>query len=528
MICKRALWHWRDIVAATAAGLAVLSVAGRCGASPPDCADAVCRIAAADGSCGSGCVFEIDGQWVYVLTAAHVVGNDAAVQCEFWRDGHKSEGLAGQVSRRNADVDAAVVAVPAASLGGVLPSAIPLAPRGTAVQAGQTLVSIGCANGAWATGWKGHAVPGDADELRFVPSPANGRSGSPILDAEGSHIVGILVARTMDNAEGIGVPIAAVYRAFDAKKSRVEREELKAGHSDSQPSPLNSQLLTQCGPNGCPNCPQRKYVVPHLFGNASPNQGGPWPSLTPPAPSVNLTPLDEKLGRIAGLLEEMRRPAAPPGSDPATAEMLQRHGQAIDQLRADVPKQINAAVEPVAEAVKKFGKSVEETNENIATHGTLMERLAADKAKVAAEEPGASKAKQDVDALKLEISQHKAIFLTILAVGVVALLGVHTYLQKSGQPDPIQTAVNALTAKVDAAAAANPALAPLAAGQNAVNGLVNQLAGQVAGLQQQVAAVQQQATAQSGQIAAVATAVPPPAATAAAPATTAVPKPAGT
>ena len=536
MICKRALRRWRAILAATAAGLVVLSVAGRCRASLSDCADAVCRIAAADGSCGSGCVFEIDGQWVYVLTAAHVVGENAAVQCEFWRNGHKSEGLAGQVSRRNADVDAAVVAVPAASLGGVLPSAIPLAPRGTAVQAGQTLVSIGCANGAWATAWKGHAVPGDADELRFVPSPANGRSGSPILNAEGSQIVGILVARTMDNAEGIGVPIAAVYRAFDAKKSRVEREELRVGPPDSQLSTLNSQLLTQCGPNGCPNCPQRKYVVPHLFGNASPNQGGPWPSLTPPAPSVNLTPLDEKLGRIAGMLEEMRRPmepplvaAAPPGPDPATAEMLQRHGQAIEQLRADVPKQINAAVEPVADAVKKFGKSVEETNENIAKHGTLLERLAAERAKVAAEEPGASKAKQDVDALKLEISQHKVVFFTVLGGLVLVLLGIHTYLQKSGQPDPIQTAVNALTTKVDAAAAANPALAPLAAGQNAVNGLVNQLAGQVAGLQQQVAAVQQQATAQSGQIAAVATAVPPPAATAAAPAAaTVAAKPAGT
>ena len=132
------------------------------------------------------------------------------------------------------------------------------------------------------------------------------------------------------------------------------------------------------------------------------------------------------------------------------------------------------------------------------------------------------------DALKLEISNHKAIFFTVLGGLALLLLGIHTYLQKSGQPDPIQTAVNALTTKVDAAAAANPALAPLAAGQNAVNGLVNHLAGQVAGLQQQVAAVQQQATAQSGQIAAVATAVPAPAAAAAAPATTAAAKPAGT
>ncbi len=514
MMCRRALWRWRDIVAAAAASLVMLS-ASRCGASLPDCADAVCRISAADGSCGSGCVFEIDAQWVYVLTAAHVVGNETAVRCEFWRDGHKSECLAGQVCRRNAAVDAAVVAVPAASLGGVLPAAIPLAPRGTVVQAGQTLVSIGCANGGWATGWKGHAVPADAEEL-LSAAPANGRSGSPILNAEGAQIVGVLVARTADDAEGIGVPISQVYAALSVRAS------------GSQLSTLNARLLTQCGPNGCPNgncpncpnCPQRKYVVPHLFGNSSPNQAGPWPSLTPAAPPVNLTPLDEKLGRIAGLLEEMKPPlaaAAPPGPDPTTADILQRHGQAIEQLRSDMPKQINAAVEPVAEAVKKFGKSVEETNENIAKHGTLLERLAADKATVAAEEPGAGKLKQDFDAVKMDLSNHKVIFFTILGVVVLVLLGIHTYLQKSGSADPIQTAINALTTKVDAAAAANPALAPLAAGQNAVNGLVNHLAGQVAGLQQQVAAVQQQTVAQSGQIAAVATAVPAPAA--AAPAT---------
>ena len=335
----------------------------------------------------------------------------------------------------------------------------------------------------------------------------------------------MLVARTADDAEGIALPIAAVYRAFDAKASST-RAESSATPDSTKPR----DIKTQCGPNGggpngCPNCPQRKYVVPHMFGNGSPSQGGPWPSLTPPAPSVNLTPLDEKLGRIAGLLEEMKRPVEPPGADAATAEILRKHGQAIDDLKTDIPKQINSAVEPVAEAVKRFGKSVEETNENIAKHGTLFERLAADKAKVAAEEPNASRAKQDFDALKMDVSNHKVIFSTILGVGVVVLLAVHTYLQKSGSSDPIQTAINALTAKVDAAAAANPALAPLAAGQNAVNGLVNQLAGHVAGLQQQVAAVQQQATAQSGQIAAVATAVAPPAAAAPAPATTAAPTP---
>ena len=215
------------------------------------------------------------------------------------------------------------------------------------------------------------------------------------------------------------------------------RREETGGTPSSQPLSLSltPHVLTQCGPNGCPNggCPKEQIARTvrsestsclRVLGSASPNQGGPWPSLTPQA-KVDLAPLDSKLERIADLLADMKRPADSPsvaaGPDAATAEMLQRHGQAIEQLRSDVPRQINAAVEPVADAVKKVGRSVEETNENIAKHGTLLERFAADKAKVAAEEPGASRLKQDFDAVEMDLSNHKAIFFTILGVAALAL-----------------------------------------------------------------------------------------------------------
>ena len=102
-----------EVLLAMAAGVAaLLGAAGPARAALSDCIDATCRITTDDGSRGSGCVFEITQGSVYVLTAAHVVGNNQTVQCEFWHDGHQSSPLSGRVVGRSEAVDAAIVAVP--------------------------------------------------------------------------------------------------------------------------------------------------------------------------------------------------------------------------------------------------------------------------------------------------------------------------------------------------------------------------------------------------------------------------------
>ena len=201
--------------------LSIALVATSWGALAPhgaisDGLEATCRITAPDGSCGTGCAFDRDNGRIYVLTAAHVVGDGSAVRCEFWKQGHQSQPLPGEVVARSKVADAAIVAVPETAFGGRLPTLIPLAPRDYIVRPGETLASVGCANGAWSTGWKGHALGYDGGDLRFVPTPANGRSGSAIFDAEGRRILGIVRARTGDNAEGIATSLQAIYQAFDA------------------------------------------------------------------------------------------------------------------------------------------------------------------------------------------------------------------------------------------------------------------------------------------------------------------------
>ena len=170
MIRTRRFFSALEVTVAMAASLTMfLGTGGLCQAAMSDCIDATCRITTADGSRGSGCVFEIGNGTVYVLTAGHVTGSADAVQCEFWHGGHQSSPLPGRVIGRSAAADAAIVAVPAAALGGVLPTAVPLAPREESVRPGDTLASVGCANGSWSTGWKGHVLGGEAEELRFIP-----------------------------------------------------------------------------------------------------------------------------------------------------------------------------------------------------------------------------------------------------------------------------------------------------------------------------------------------------------------------
>lgn len=179
-----------------------------------DTLDAVCRITAPDGSRGSGCAFERSGGRVYVLTAAHVVGSFSTVWCEFWRQGRPGARLPGKVAFAHGQADAAVVAVDESAFTEALPRTIAPAAPDRPPPAGTPITSAGCAQGGWPTAFQGVVVDLLPGELCFIPPPANGRSGSPLLDAQGRAILGVIRARTADNATGIATPIARVHQAF--------------------------------------------------------------------------------------------------------------------------------------------------------------------------------------------------------------------------------------------------------------------------------------------------------------------------
>jgi hypothetical protein len=343
-----------------------------------NCIAATCRITCPDGSAGTGCVFEVGQGYAYVLTANHVVETASQVGCEFWSEGHQSSKMLGQVAKRSLRADSAIVAIRLESFGGRVPPAIPLASRDYRAAQGSTLVSVGCSNGSWATGWKGHALGYDGNDLRFIPVPANGRSGSAIFDADGTHIVAVLRARTGESADshGIGTAIHAVYGAFDTNTS-VE--------------------LAQCGPQGCPQ-PRQPQGRGGIIGIRGP-QGGvigiegatPWPTLpqqaAPVAPPVDLSPINQTLDAIAQQINQRQAeataeappvPIAPqPVADPRVDQALQSAGQAnqkVDALATDTAN----GFKTVAGKIGEVGEAIDKVQKVVAPLSALRDKLEAD------------------------------------------------------------------------------------------------------------------------------------------------------
>lgn len=202
-------------------------------AAMTDCIDATCRITAPDGGVGTGVVYHHDNETVWVLTNAHIATSNT-LNLEFWRDGHQSRKLPGRTVMRNQALDTAVVAVDARLFGERLPAAIPIAAASYQAQPGQTVTSVGCASGEWATGWKGHALRYYGSDLWFLPPPAGGRSGSAIFDAEGTKIIGLVRACVEDGSSKWGAATSS-----QALLPKVFRE-------------YKTQYVSVCGPDGCP------------------------------------------------------------------------------------------------------------------------------------------------------------------------------------------------------------------------------------------------------------------------------------
>lgn len=331
-----------------------------------DCIDATCRITVQNGGKtyrGTGCVFEISQGKVWVLTNAHVATSTTS-SLDFWSAGHQSRKVSGQTVMRNVRADAAVIAVDAAQFGARQPSVIPVADASVRLQSRDTITSVGCPAGAWASGWKGHVVRYDGSDLHFIPIPLKGRSGSAIFNAEGTHIIALLRGRDRETAEASTYGIATSAAAI--------RNALSTGTHNTQCGPDG------CGPNGCPVDNSQWRISPYRSEQDDINRdqnraiGSLYPTLparpmVPVSPPLDIRPIVsglDRLGqgqdRIAELLIEIReaKPAPatpiapyvptlplgtppampPPAFDPAFAPELLAHDAmlAAEDVKADL------------------------------------------------------------------------------------------------------------------------------------------------------------------------------------------------
>jgi len=388
-----------------------------------DCYDATCRVSTGDAR-GTGCVFSISNGHVFVLTNAHVVDTASSASCEFWSQGHQSIPIAGRVARGQGGIDAAYIAIPEASFHGRLPRVIPLAPVDTVLRAGEEIVSVGCAHAAWATGWKGHVLDIRGGQIRFLPPPAGGRSGSAICNKDGTRIVGLLWGRSDQDKVGYALPVQAIYQAITGKQTgwRASPE----GYATE--------------PSGCPggNCPI------NIFGrqNAPQQQPqqGPYPTLPPvqalPQVPTDLSGVEARLDGISNKIDVLIGNTSPqppqelvPEIPPVVSQIAMGLAERIDKLAEDTGVQITE-VRGIAEAnsenVDKLTTLVEGVSANqtklteaVGENGTLSQRFHARVDKIK-EELGdeASKREVGIGYVKDMLAEKATKPLSALAIGL--------------------------------------------------------------------------------------------------------------
>jgi hypothetical protein len=139
---------------------------------------------------------------------------------------------------------------------------------------------------------------------------------------------------------------------------------------------------------------------------STPRPQTPWPTLpeaAPAKPPMDLSPLDDKLGRIAGMLDDLKKsretapasgpqPNAGPASPPLVDEQARKVAETalgqVAELRADSEKglrDVKADAAKAHEAVGGLTAVVEKIKDSIAEDGTLSQRFHARMDKVRAD-----------------------------------------------------------------------------------------------------------------------------------------------
>ncbi len=292
-------------ITATVTLLVAVLLATCCQGSLQDALQATCRISGPQGVRGTGCAFERSQGCVYVLTNAHVA-SEANLACEFWQRGHKSRPLRAHLIRRTKPMpgpDAAILAIPESSFQGILPSVIPIAPRGTRLRAGQTICSVGCAKGSWQTAWQGHVLKDDGRGVYFRPTPAGGRSGSAIFDVKCEAIVGLLKACAVDNSYGLATSTGWLYEVLGTRKARSEIPQSVNGWRASRHEGYAVMPMPECAGGlfgggcfggRCPTPQQQPQQQPPAWPGL---QGAP--AVAPVADSAGLQAIAQGLGAMA-------------------------------------------------------------------------------------------------------------------------------------------------------------------------------------------------------------------------------------
>lgn len=129
---------------------------------------------------GTGFIYNRTDTHYFILTSAHL-GTIDDPKVMFYHEGHEIGPIEAKIHEYDHNVDLMILKVDKHDLPYF--RYLKIAPDG-GLKMGEYFFTVGCPNGNWPTLYEGHTDEND----KMVPVPFVGRSGSPIVNADGFAI----------------------------------------------------------------------------------------------------------------------------------------------------------------------------------------------------------------------------------------------------------------------------------------------------------------------------------------------------
>lgn len=171
---------------------------------------------------GSGAIVGESGEDYLILSNHHVTQKNRPLAVDLFRDGFiidDDQSARAAESYLGSGLDISLTKIPKSEVPADMPS-LPLADESYEPKVGDKIITIGCSDGRWPRARVGHIVEitgtGAGRRLVYLPNSIGGDSGSPILDATASKVIGVT---TWSNGKyGIGQSVAGVNEGLKRAK----------------------------------------------------------------------------------------------------------------------------------------------------------------------------------------------------------------------------------------------------------------------------------------------------------------------
>lgn len=334
----------------------------------------------AGNSLGSGNCINIDSKYVYILTNAHVVGNDSVVKVKFYKKGYESIDFPATVIwklyKRNEPLDMALLTVDR-SLLKFTPKVIKF-DFDHIYKEKDTTLTIGCPEGEWPRAYNGHIVDAGGGTFRITPTVIPGQSGSALLNHDGTKAIGLIAwqegnygkAMTAETIKkGILGESTNYYFKQPYNHADTPRIPLMVGYPVGCRNPRQNGPFNRVPPNQQPLSPDYQTqpdnpeggnkIFPDYPGSPddefvpeNPEDTNP---VTPPVPDVKITELTTRIDAVEKGLVDVKK----------LAEDALLKANAVDTRLSAVDTRLTAMEEPFNNLRNKLDPKVDQIDQKI-------------------------------------------------------------------------------------------------------------------------------------------------------------------